>query len=382
MPRPTDITAEIRPREIGASAGSHREESKAVHYPDNVRVTAHITTVAYTCTLFKVLLLLLLPILQGFTFNYDVLAECERRHPSDLLTRLICNSKVEDEFRESRSFACVSGQRKELISRHRAPLHTLLAEFGKEDYLVINAELTGLGYEPQLTTSKDGIKIIFFEKAIACDTKAKLLFNVVFDKSGLVDHLRAWIRYPKDLQHLVMPVGEIAEFWWQRQVNVLYIEFATHAREMREAKAREEAVRKSKAFNEELRIVAWLLSTLLLLFSIPWLYSRYRSWRKVTAINQSEPRDGVNPEGQTNSINSDSVEDIFKARSCTEAELKLMAEFKSTHAFVHFDIPPEFFRDFLDESMWYKEKTGVYPGIAEQRQILLELRDSRYPSQA
>jgi len=336
----------------------------------------------------KVLIFLLMPLLQGFTLDYSVLSECERRHPNDLLSRLVCNSKVEAEFRESEkrlndqwrewiSLDCVEGQRQQLVSRYRGPLHAFLAEYGNESFDRIHTELKELGYELEARNGKDGLKKIVFQKPIACDTGAALLFNLVFDKDGFVDYLAAWINYPPQFSY----GGAIQELQWRRQDKVDQIRQATYLRERAEqeakVKAREEARQHEAARESALRVLFASVFVLTLWMCI-YLVLLFR--RKSKAPNGSERYDGSISQNPVYGSDNISEVELFKPREFTQTELKLMSEFRSNHTFVQFDVPPELIRDFLDESMWYKEKTGVYPGIAEQKQILLELRNSRYPS--
>ncbi len=112
-----------------------------------------------------ILLTSLTSLMQGCTLRYDVLTECERRHPNGLITRFFCYSLVKEEIREEESRACVDKQRSTLISTYRKPLHEFLTLNGNEKSGAIFTRLQQLGYQPtRLTASIEKKETIVFKK--------------------------------------------------------------------------------------------------------------------------------------------------------------------------------------------------------------------------
>lgn len=344
----------------------------------------------------------LLLLLQGFTFDYEVLSECERRHPNDLITRLVCNSRVEDEFRELRSLDCVNRQREKLISTHKEPLHALLVDSGNEKSVAIYNKLSERGYKPKFISTEQRKKVIVFEKPIACDTEAKLSFNLVFDQDDRIEYLAAWITYPKRFSY----GGWIRELQWERAQNSLLIELAARRRQLAEEKQRAEAKARLDAANvtnsalgAELsdkgngavtendnifRGAIWILAFLLIAFVLYLLLaplSPVRDWiSRLVKLRDSAHRtvnqDDLNRDGSVPQQQGYEDESGGK-RPYTTTELEIMAKFRSTHVFVQIDVPVQAMNEFLKESLWYKQKTGVFPGIPEQRQILSEIDSAK-----
>jgi hypothetical protein len=344
-------------------------------------------------------------LLQGFTFDYEVLTECERRHPNDFIARTVCNGKVESEVREKKARECVLKQRWKLISTHKDLLHEFLIENGDEGIGAISERLKAIGYGTTILRSKsDDAPTIVFDKPIACKTEAKLLFNIKFNDDKKIRHLAAWISYPEDFRLYEI---YIEEFNWRRSEHKAQIEEAT---KVRDARIKEENLRKQastpsvdqgksagasdgsaddpkSSTRDAFLLPVALLVILLITGAVSFLFHRsYQStasrfhkkfWKILPQWLAREKRDENLNHGNSVISQRELQGSIIDRYDYSKFEIEQKARFRAMHVFVQVDVPSNCMKDFLDECTWYKQKIGVYPGIPEQMQILDEIYKSK-----
>ncbi len=342
-------------------------------------------------------------LLQGFTFDYEVLTECEKRHPNDFIARTVCNGKVESEIRERKARECVLAQRSNLISTHKDLLHQFLIKNGDEDIETITERLTAIGYGASILKSKsDEAPTIAFNKPIACNTKAKLLFNIKFNDDKKIRHLAAWISYPEELSLYGI---YLEEFHWLRAWHKAQIEEAAKARQAqiqeendkkkvstqsvdrdRGAGIIDESIEKSALSSRDSFLLPIALLVILMIFGAV-SYLLYMSHQS-TASRLIDGFEKILPQWllwkkrdqnyRNSKISQNDVQDNTITRyDYSNLEIKEKARFRAMYVFVQVDVPTNCMKDFLDECTWYKNKTGVYPGIPEQSQILHEIYKSK-----
>jgi len=349
-------------------------------------------------------------LMQGFTFDYEILTECEKRHPNDFVARVVCNNKMEDEVREQKALRCVEEQKGKLISLHQEPLHRLLIDNGKEEVGAIQELLRVSGYNSSVVSpkSEEGTTLVF-DKPIPCKTKARLLFNLRFDKAGLPKSLHGWISYPDSMKDYGSYIHELE---WRRFLFKQQIDDAYKLKEIRLRQAEEELKKNQPTALDQNKQVSSIKSAEvvsqkdqngstagesrlaffgLLIMSVfgvaASVFYKRRAKRKI------ETKEGYVDKSAVNVLTT--IKDIFpvakessekvsaghtlgdQVRRFTDLEVEAIAQFKLKHEFVHVDVPIDCMAAFVEECNWYKTRVGVYPGLAEQNQILDEIIRSR-----
>lgn len=145
------------------------------------------------------LLIFLYPLLCGFTFDYDVLTQCEKKHPNDFIARVVCNNKLEKEKKaielEAKQQQCEFSQRaaveKKLVELGalfdiRSPMDITKAKQLVDDYL--NLKNDGA----ELRTKEGNKKILIFNVKYNCDSGKYILANLHFNNSEVAEYLAVW----------------------------------------------------------------------------------------------------------------------------------------------------------------------------------------------
>ena len=159
--------------------------------------------------------------LTGFTFDYEVLTECEKKHPNDLLARIVCNGKVERRNAELQALPCVKKFSENFIYKER--LFDFINENANEHpaYVAENLDWLGLRGKPKIIDSAaSNSRVIVFTKVIPCKTKAYMLFNLTYDGNFTINSLRAWVEYPNNSNQSFY----VTELSWSRYKNIDEIE--------------------------------------------------------------------------------------------------------------------------------------------------------------
>ena len=312
--------------------------------------------------------------LTGFTFDYEVLSECENKHPNDFLARLVCNGKVERRNAELNALTCVKEFSKSFIYKNR--LFDFLNENADEPpaYVAENLDWLGLRGKPEIMDSAVSSRVIVFTKVIPCKTEAYMLFNLRYDDNFNINSLGAWVKYPNNSNQNFF----VTELSWFRYKNIDEIEKKKEIRKALEEaknKIREEnlAYEKEKALTEKngWGKYVFFISTLSLglIFIILWkgklfIFSKFHRFESLRSSKTEMHTPLLNDRAPTSSA----------INKLTADEINQIKEFRAVNAYVNIDVPPDFIPLFAKECEWYKRRVGVYPGINEQKKILNEIK--------
>lgn len=162
------------------------------------------------------LLLFLYPLLCGFTFDYDVLTQCEKKHPNDFIARVVCNNNVAEEKKateqEAKQQQCEFSQRA-VVERKlveigalldiRSPIESTKAKQLIDDYL--NLKNDGA----ELRTKEGNKKILVFNVKYSCDSGKYILANLHFNNNEVAEYLAIWSKHIKTKE-----ATRLNEFEW------------------------------------------------------------------------------------------------------------------------------------------------------------------------
>jgi hypothetical protein len=363
----------------------------------------------------------------GFTFDYEVLAECEKRHPNDFITRVACNNVEEERRKELAALPCVDQAVNKLYAQKPA-LDKLLAENAEAEYQTLISSLKEFGFRPQAVASKNNkpgqnLSTLVHTETTGCNSKAHFLFNIRLNEEQKIEKMLVWVAKYKGDGEIFLP-----SMTWNKIDNIKDIEDA-YTGKANEAVIKETQEKQLKLAidkeTEQSNKTYWtfisnvtVFFTLCLCFALIWWLTKNKASLKVyfknlssysyfrnltekentdseteqmssTLGNQSigpdqtisvQPkqilnnRDESNQKNFSNLIESDGHTGLgIPKNPLSEYEKIHDDSFRSKYTFVNVYVPLQYQIEFLKECEWYKNKVGVYPGIIEQENILAEV---------
>ena len=143
---------------------------------------------------------------KGFTFNEDVISECEQKHPYSTIGQLVCQDRVvrrhEASAKEQRAKGCVEDDKKrmyELVSRVRQIGIDASSKNIAETVKTIKATYPDLSTELRIDKNQngsfgDGTMIVGIRTI--CASGYRVLINLDSDKDNKPKLFRVWEKTP------------------------------------------------------------------------------------------------------------------------------------------------------------------------------------------
>jgi hypothetical protein len=347
--------------------------------------------------------------LTGFTLDEDVLKACGAEHPNDFVGRFICNNRMDNDRRIKRELpsarACVKRAAEAIdVKRIHDFLNKNADETPESVVMSLKQELdfkasVGFSSEQGNASEKQKTKVIIFKNGGRCELDSHILFNINYDLEGRVWRLAAWQIFPEAKYYDSFLSG----FQWLRKDHLSDIEIAKNEPKLEIKKVEERSATEP--------ITGTIYFILLLSVVGGCIFSFFFLKRKVSG-NETEQS---TPLGQSTTINTcveigkntahdeslqkwteknepvemisttydkvmpfektddSNVEKKLKTYILSPEERALASKFRIENTFVLIDVPPLLFKSFLSECVWFKEKTGAYPTIQSQQNILTDL---------
>jgi hypothetical protein len=359
----------------------------------------------------------------GFTLDYNVLSECEKKHPNDLITRIVCNNITEERNRELAALPCVN-RSLDAMNARKPDFDSFLASNADNSYETIVKNLEMWGYPSDTVLNKKStetkkLNTIVFSEKTKCNSSAYFLFNIQLNEDKKIEKMFVWLK-KNDNESERLPY-----LTWYRAEHFKEIE-AANIKKADEILEKIEQKKKIDAENKKIEQISnqnyqkFIKTSVIVLLILFFIFITFLYYKNSILINENGNKFKFNlkykfPFGDkfqenyssskdahlTDQFTSSNIDDSSKTSSVDEIEIQqkyskseptkeykeieipksptteteklIDRRFRDTNVFVNIYVPNKYQFHFLKECEWYKKKIGVYPGITDQENILKQI---------